>query len=61
MYEKYARLRDEKGVTDYEVAKGTGVTTATLSNWKYGRYAPKVDKLKIIDDYFGVPITYFIE
>lgn len=61
MYEKYVRLRDAKGVTDYAVAKGSGVTTAALSNWKYGRYTPKLEKLKAIADYFGVPITYFIE
>lgn len=61
MYDKYAHLRDEKGVTDYEVSKCTGVTTSTLTNWKYGRYTPKLEKIKVIADYFDVPITYFIE
>lgn len=56
MYTKYATLRDKKGVTDYEVAKNTGVSTASLSNWKAGRYSPKTDKLKKIADYFGVTI-----
>lgn len=61
MYKKYAKLRDKKGVTDYEVSKITGVSTSTLTNWKYGRYTPKVDKLKILADYFGVSIEYFLE
>lgn len=61
MYEKYATLRDKKGVTDYEVAKNTGIQTSTLTNWKYGRYTPKVDKLKKLADYFGKPIEYFLE
>ena len=61
MYKKYAALRDEKGYTDYEVSKNTGVPTSTLTNWKYGRYTPKVDKLKKIADYFGKPIEYFLE
>ena len=61
LYQKYADLRDGAGVTDYEVAKRTGVSTATLSNWKYGRYIPKIDKLKKIADYFGVSIEYFLE
>lgn len=56
MYQKYAELRDKAGVTDYEVAKNTGVSTATLTNWKYGRYTPKADKLKKIADYFGVSV-----
>lgn len=56
MYKKYAALRDKKGVTDYEVAKQTGVATSTLTNWKAGRYTPKADKLLKIARYFGVPL-----
>ena len=61
MYSRYSQLRDKKGVTDYEVAKCTGISTSTLTNWKYGRYTPKVDKLKILADYFGVSIEYFLD
>ena len=60
-YEKYSALRDEKGVTDYEVSKNTGVPTSTLSNWKMGRYIPKVDKINAIATYFNRPIEYFLE
>ena len=60
-YEKYAKLRDEHKVTDYEVAKRTKVQTSTLSNWKAGRYTPKSNKIKAIADYFGVSIEYFLE
>lgn len=61
MYLKYAELRDQKGITDYRVAKETGISTATLSNWKQGNYKPKLDKLLLIARYFGVPIEYFAE
>ncbi|WP_367567797.1 helix-turn-helix domain-containing protein [Lacrimispora sp.] len=61
MYQKYADLRDKASVTDYEVAKQTGVSTATLTNWKYGRYNPKADKLMALSEYFGVPMEYFYE
>ena len=60
MYEKYETLRDEKGVTDYRVAADTGITESTFTDWKSGRSKPKVDKLKILADYFGVPIEYFL-
>ena len=60
MYSKYARLRDEKGVTDYRVSKETGLSTAMFTNWKQGNYKPKADKLKILADYFGVSIEYFL-
>lgn len=61
MYEKYVSLRSEKGVTDYRVSEDTGITKSTFSDWKSGRSTPKVDKLKIIADYFGVSIEYFLE
>ena len=61
LYKRYAELRDKAGLTDYEVAKQTGVSTSTLTNWKYGRYTPKTEKLKKIGDYFGKPIEYFLE
>lgn len=60
MYEKYAQLRDARGITDYEVAKSTGISTATLTNWKQGNYAPKADKLIKIADYFGVTLDYLV-
>lgn len=56
MYEKYARLRDAKGMTDYAVSKATGISTSTLTDWKKGRSVPKADKLKILAELFGVAI-----
>ena len=55
-YEKYAKLRDEKGITDYKVSQETGISTATLTSWKQGVYVPKVDKLLKIADFFGISI-----
>ena len=59
-YEVYARMRDARGVTDYRVAKDIGFRTAMFSNWKAGRFAPKLEKLKRIADYFGVSVEVFI-
>ncbi len=61
MFDKYEQLRDKAGVTDYRVACDTGITKSTFSDWKSGRSNPKADKLQKIADYFGVPITYFLE
>lgn len=61
MYEKYTELRDKKGVTDYRVSMDTGITKSTFTDWKNGRSQPKVDKLKILANYFGVSIEYFLE
>ena len=56
MYKKYEALRDQAKVTDYEVAKQTGIAAQTLSDWKKGTYTPKVDKLMKIAKYFGVSL-----
>lgn len=61
MYEKYAKLREEKKVTDYRVAIDTGITKSTFTDWKNGRSEPKIDKLKKLADYFNVPIEFFLE
>lgn len=61
MYERYAKLRNEKGVTDYRVSEDTGITRSTFTDWKNGRSAPKVEKLLLLADYFDVPVEYFIK
>lgn len=61
MYEKFQALLDKTNKTAYQVSKDTGISTATLSSWKNGNYIPKVDKIKILADYFGVSIEYFLK
>ena len=61
MYEKYVELRDLRNLTDYRVSEDTGITKSTFPDWKSGRSKPKMDKLKILADYFGVSIEYFLE
>lgn len=58
MYEIYCKLRDAKGYKDADVARGTGITKSTFSDWKNGRSSPKQDKLQKIADFFGVSIDY---
>ena len=62
-YQKFKALCDERNVTPYKVSarsKG-GISTSVLSQWKYGEYELKLDKLKVIAEFFGVPVTEFIE
>lgn len=61
MYERYEKLRNERGVTDYKVATDTGITKSTFTDWKNGRSAPKAEKLYVLAKYFGVPMEYFVE
>ena len=61
MYEKYVSLRDERGLTDYQVSKETGIPQSTFSDWKSGRSKPKTEKLIKIARLFGVQMEYFVE
>jgi len=61
MYKKFAELLEKTGKTPYRVSKDTGISTATLTSWKQGEYTPKVDKLKILADYFGVSLEELLE
>lgn len=58
MYEIYCKLRDRKGVKDADVAKATGITKSTFSDWKNGRSKPKDEKLLKIAEYFEVTLDY---
>lgn len=62
-YKKFKELCAERKVTPYQVAMGTDgkVSTAVLSQWKYGEYDLKIRKLTEIAQFFGVPVTEFIE
>lgn len=61
MYKKFSELLSKTNKTSYQVAKDTGISTATLSSWKAGAYTPKIDKLQKLADYFGVSIEYFLK
>ncbi|MBR0091723.1 MAG: helix-turn-helix transcriptional regulator [Lachnospiraceae bacterium] len=59
MYERYCELRDKAGLKDAQVARETGITKSTFSDWKQGRSQPKREKLQKLADYFNVPVEYF--
>ena len=60
MYDVFAKLMKAKGCTAYQVSKATGIAQSTLSDWKSGKSSPKLDKIKLIADYFGVTPEYLM-
>lgn len=60
MYEIYQKLLDEKGLKNADIARETGISNMTLSDWKKGKSTPKQDKLMKIADYFGVTVEYLM-
>ena len=61
MYVKDVEHRESRGISDDRVAEDNGITRSTFADWKNGRSSPKIEKLKILADYFGVDINYFLE
>ena len=60
MYEIFAKLLEERGVTPYQVFKATGVAQSSLSDWKNGKSKPKYEKMVKIADYFNVSVDYLL-
>lgn len=59
-YKTFEALCEERNVRPGTVSRATGISTATLTNWKQGKYTPKLDKLQKIADYFGVTVDYLM-
>lgn len=58
MYSIFERLMNEAGETHYQVAKATGVSQSTLSDWKLGKTTPRNPTLKKLADHYGVSVPY---
>ena len=55
-YQTFEHLLKQHNTTVYRVAKSTGISAVTFTDWKNGRSIPKADKLKRIADYFGISL-----
>lgn len=60
MYQNYEKIRNEKGLKDVDVARGTGISRAMFSEWKHGKFTPKIDKIRQIAEFLDVPIDYIV-
>ena len=59
-YQNFEELCKQRNIKPNKVSKETGVSTATLTSWKHGKYTPKPDKLKLIADFFNVSLEFLM-
>lgn len=60
MYANYAKIRDKKGLSDYEISKALGISRSIFSDWKSGRHSPsKKNRFKISQILGLPPVEYF--
>ncbi len=58
---KFNDLLRDQDVTQKEIANICGVSTSTVSTWSQGLNMPRMDKIEILANHFGLPKSYFIE
>lgn len=49
------------GVTQADLTRELGLRQSTVSDWCSGKKYPRVDKIQLLADYFGVPRTALTE
>lgn len=58
MYSIFEQLLQKNNLSTYKVSKDTGIAQSVFSSWKSGKSTPKLDKLQILADYFGVTLDF---
>lgn len=54
------QLREQKGVTQTELAKQMGVVRSTICQYEKGVHEPDLETLIKLADYFGVSVDYLL-
>ena len=60
IYERYCERRDALGFRDADIAKGTGITKSTFSEWKKGGSQPNAEKLLKISGFLNTTVEYLM-
>ena len=55
------RHLDKSGKLQKEVAKAVGVSTGTFCDWIKGRAYPRMDKVQLLAEYFGIKMSDLVE
>lgn len=53
-------LMQERGVTNYRLAKEIGCNPTSVANWLNGKSFPASDKIQALAGYFGVSTDYLM-
>lgn len=59
-YERYRKLRDLRGLRDADIARMTGITKSSFSDWKSGKSKPNADKVFLIAKALGTTVEYLM-
>ena len=57
----FNRYLSRSGKKQVEVAYAVGVSTGTITDWKKGRSYPRMDKVQLLADFFGIKKSDLVE
>ena len=57
----FNRYLAHSGMKQVDVAKAVGVSTGTISDWKKGRSYPRMDKVQLLSECFGIRKSDLVE
>ena len=56
--DRLKELREEKGLTQAQLAKETGLSRAGIGHWELDKRVPNLDAVIVLAKYFGVTLDY---
>ena len=61
MAKNIMKYMDEKGVTAADVCKALNIKQNTFSDWINAKTYPRVEKMRLLADYFGIPMFVLVD
>jgi len=58
--ERLTQLRNERGLTQPELAERMGMSNGAIGNYESGRRVPRIDDLEAFADFFNVDMNYLL-
>lgn len=55
------RYMELSGKSRNDISRALGISYYTITDWVKGRKYPRMDKVEMLANYFGIPKTYLIE
>ncbi len=58
--ERLKELRENKNLSQSQLAKNTGLNQTTISSWEIGKRIPSAQAIIVLAKYFGVSADYLL-
>ncbi|MDE5721975.1 MAG: helix-turn-helix domain-containing protein [Clostridia bacterium] len=58
--ERLKELRSEKGISQMELSKLTGISQSSIGRWELGRSEPTASSLIKLAEFFGESVEYLL-